>query len=142
MRTNTIVFFTSDNGPHKEGGVDPNFFQSSGPLRGIKRDLYEGGIRVPLIVRWPAKIKPGTVNDQPWAFWDFLPTAAEVAEAKVPGRTRRHFHVAGAAGPSRKPTGTNSSIGNFTSAAFNRPCGWATGKPCALKPARRSSSIT
>jgi arylsulfatase A-like enzyme len=79
---NTIVLFTSDNGPHKEGGVDPKFFQSSGPLRGIKRDLYEGGIRVPLIVRWPSQIKPGTVNDQAWAFWDFLPTAAELAQVK------------------------------------------------------------
>jgi arylsulfatase A-like enzyme len=81
---NTIIFFSSDNGPHKEGGVDPKFFQSSGPLRGIKRDLYEGGIRVPLIVRWPGRIKPGTVNDQPWAFWDFLPTAAQLAGAKIP----------------------------------------------------------
>jgi arylsulfatase A-like enzyme len=80
----TMVFFASDNGPHAEGGVDPKFFQSSGPLRGIKRDLYEGGIRVPLIVRWPGKIKPGTVNDQPWAFWDLLPTAAAVANAKLP----------------------------------------------------------
>ena len=84
IEDNTVVFFSSDNGPHKEGGVDPKFFQSAGPLRGIKRDLYEGGIRVPLIVRWPGKIKPGTVNDQPWAFWDFLPTAAEIAQAKVP----------------------------------------------------------
>jgi arylsulfatase A-like enzyme len=82
----TIIFFSSDNGPHKEGGVDPKFFQSSGPLRGIKRDLYEGGIRVPLIVRWPGRIKPGTTNDQAWAFWDFLPTAAEVASAKVPSK--------------------------------------------------------
>ena len=65
-----------------EGGVDPAFFQSSGPLRGIKRDLYEGGIRVPLIVRWPGKIKPGRISDEPWAFWDFLPTAAELAGAK------------------------------------------------------------
>jgi arylsulfatase A-like enzyme len=80
----TMVFFASDNGPHEEGGVDPKFFRSSGPLRGIKRDLYEGGIRVPLIVRWPGKIKPGTVNDQPWAFWDLLPTAAEIANAKLP----------------------------------------------------------
>lgn len=79
----TIVIFSSDNGPHKEGGVDPKFFQSSGPLRGIKRDLYEGGIRVPLIVRWPARIKPGLVAE-PWAFWDFLPTAAEIAGAKAP----------------------------------------------------------
>ena len=81
---NTIVFFSSDNGPHKEGGVDPKFFQSAGPLRGIKRDLYEGGIRVPLIVRWPGKIKPGTVSDRVSAFWDFLPTAAEIAQAKAP----------------------------------------------------------
>jgi arylsulfatase A-like enzyme len=81
---NTIVFFSSDNGPHKEGGVNPKFFQSGGPLRGIKRDLYEGGIRVPLIVRWPGKIRAGTVNDQPWAFWDFLPTAATLARATVP----------------------------------------------------------
>jgi len=84
---NTIVIFTSDNGPHKEGGVDPNFFRSSGPLRGIKRDLYEGGIRVPLIVSWPSQIKPGTVNQQPFAFWDFLPTVAALAEAKAPGQT-------------------------------------------------------
>jgi arylsulfatase A-like enzyme len=81
---NTIVFFSSDNGPHKEGGVDPAFFQSSGPLRGIKRDVYEGGIRVPLIVRWPGKIKAGQVNDQPCAFWDFLPTAAALADARKP----------------------------------------------------------
>jgi arylsulfatase A-like enzyme len=84
MEDNTIVLFSSDNGPHKEGGVDPKFFQSAGPLRGLKRDLYEGGIRVPLIMRWPGKIKAGTVNDQPWAFWDFLPTAAEVASAQLP----------------------------------------------------------
>jgi arylsulfatase A-like enzyme len=81
---NTVVFFASDNGPHKEGGVDPTFFQSSGPFRGIKRDLYEGGIRVPLIVRWPARIKRGAVSDQVGAFWDFLPTAAEIAQVPVP----------------------------------------------------------
>jgi arylsulfatase A-like enzyme len=81
---NTIVFFTSDNGPHKEGGADPKFFQSAGKLRGIKRDLYEGGIRVPMIVRWPGKIKPGQVSGQIWAFWDFLPTAAEIAGVKPP----------------------------------------------------------
>ena len=80
----TILFFSSDNGPHKEGGVDPQFFASSGPLRGIKRDLYEGGIRVPMIVRSPGRIKAGSTNDQIWAFWDFLPTAAELAGVKPP----------------------------------------------------------
>ncbi len=79
----TIVFFTSDNGPHKEGGADPKFFDSSGPLRGIKRDLYEGGIRVPMIVRWPGHVAAATTNDFPWAFWDVLPTLAELAGAPV-----------------------------------------------------------
>ena len=87
---NTIIFFTSDNGPHKEGGVKPEFFNSSGGLRGIKRDLYEGGIRVPMIVRWPEKIPAGKVSDQVWAFWDFLPTGAEIA-----GETNQLSHVDG-----------------------------------------------
>lgn len=82
--TNTLILFTSDNGPHKEGGVDPEFFHSSGPLRGIKRDLYEGGIRVPLIAVWPGKIPAGRVNDEPFAFWDLFPTLVEVAGAKPP----------------------------------------------------------
>jgi arylsulfatase A-like enzyme len=86
----TIVFFTSDNGPHKEGGHNPDFFDSNGPLRGIKRDLYEGGIRVPFIVRWPGRIPAGTVSDQVVAFWDFLPTAATIAGAEIPpGRDGR-----------------------------------------------------
>ncbi len=80
----TIVFFSSDNGPHKEGGANPAFFHSSGPLRGYKRAMYEGGIRIPMIVRWPGKVKAGVVSDQVWAFWDFLPTAAELAGAKAP----------------------------------------------------------
>jgi arylsulfatase A-like enzyme len=81
---NTVIFFSSDNGPHKEGGADPAFFGSSGPLRGYKRDLYEGGIRVPSIVRWPGKVKPKTESDFPWAFWDFLPTAAEIGGVSPP----------------------------------------------------------
>jgi arylsulfatase A-like enzyme len=80
---NTIVFFSSDNGPHREGGGDPTFFHSSGPLRGIKRSMTEGGIRVPMVVRWPGQVKSGT-SDYVWAFWDFLPTAAELAGAKAP----------------------------------------------------------
>ena len=80
---NTIVFFSSDNGPHKEGGADPKFFNSAGPLRGFKRSMTDGGIRVPMIVRWPGRIKPGE-SDQVWAFWDFLPTAAELGSGKSP----------------------------------------------------------
>jgi arylsulfatase A-like enzyme len=84
LADNTILFFTSDNGPHKEGGNNPEFFNSSGNFRGIKRDLYEGGIRVPLIVKWPGKIKAGTVSNYTWASWDFLPTAAELSGTKAP----------------------------------------------------------
>ena len=76
---NTLVMFSSDNGPHKEGGGDPNFFKSAGPLRGYKRDLYEGGIRVPMLARWPEKIKAGSKTNHISAFWDFLPTCCELA---------------------------------------------------------------
>jgi len=79
----TLVLFSSDNGPHREGGAEPDFNDSNGPLRGIKRDLYEGGIRVPLIARWPGRIKPGRVTDHVSAFWDFLPTACDVAGIKT-----------------------------------------------------------
>ena len=82
----TLVFFTSDNGAHAEGGQKTTFFNSSGPLRGMKRDLYEGGIRVPMVARWPGRIEAGRVSDQVWAMWDFLPTAAEFAGAKPPPR--------------------------------------------------------
>ncbi len=75
---NTILIFTSDNGPHREGGADPDFFNSNGPFRGYKRDLYEGGIRVPFIVRWPGKVEPGTRTDHITAFWDIYPTVADV----------------------------------------------------------------
>lgn len=80
----TIVFFTSDNGPHREGGADPEFFTSSGPLRGIKRAMYEGGIRVPMIVRYPGHIAASRVDDTPWAFWDVLPTLAALVGANSP----------------------------------------------------------
>ncbi|KJD37222.1 hypothetical protein PW52_01960 [Tamlana sedimentorum] len=80
---NTIVVFTSDNGPHKEGGADPEYFNSNGPLKGFKRDLYEGGIRVPMIAKWPGKIKPGSKTDLVSAFWDVFPTFSEVAGMPV-----------------------------------------------------------
>lgn len=80
----TIVFFTSDNGPEPGSGYDLSLFNSSGGLRGAKRDLYEGGIRVPMIVRWPGKVKTGQVSETVWAHWDFLPTAAALAGVKAP----------------------------------------------------------
>jgi arylsulfatase A-like enzyme len=80
----TLVMFTSDNGPHKEGGADPEFFRSSGGLRGIKRDLYEGGIRVPMIAWWPGTVPEGRVSSHVAAHWDLLPTLAELGGAKVP----------------------------------------------------------
>lgn len=86
LRENTLVVFSSDNGPHKEGGHDPDYFRSSGAVRGTKRDLYEGGIRVPAIANWKGRIKPGQVSDHSWAFWDFLPTAAELAGIQPPPR--------------------------------------------------------
>ncbi len=75
----TVVIFSSDNGPHEEGGADPHFFNSSGGLRGVKRDLYEGGLRVPMIVSWPGNIEGGRISDHISAFWDVLPTLAELA---------------------------------------------------------------
>ncbi len=79
---NTIVFFTSDNGGQKSGGVDADFFYANGPLRGYKRDMYEGGLRVPMIVRWPGYIEPETVSDHIWYFADIMPTLAELAGAE------------------------------------------------------------
>ncbi|MHC4248740.1 MAG: arylsulfatase [Planctomycetota bacterium] len=80
----TVVMFTSDNGPHLEGGHDPRFFDSNGPLTGFKRSLTEGGIRVPMIARWPGKVAPRSTSDHPSAFWDFLPTACEIAGVDAP----------------------------------------------------------
>lgn len=84
LEEDTIVLFSSDNGPHEEGGATAEFFDSNGPLQGIKRDLYDGGVRVPMIARWFGKIKPGQVNNQPFALWDFLPTATEIAGVEPP----------------------------------------------------------
>ncbi len=81
---NTVVFFTSDNGPSWVGGADPDFFGSRGPLRGRKAQVYEGGIRVPLIARWPGRIRAGQVSDLPTAFWDFLPTLTDLTGTATP----------------------------------------------------------
>jgi Arylsulfatase A and related enzymes len=79
---NTLVIFTSDNGPHEEGGADPAFFGRDGKLRGLKRQCYEGGIRVPFIAHWPGKIKEGTTNNHILAFYDILPTFCQLNGVK------------------------------------------------------------
>jgi arylsulfatase A-like enzyme len=85
LEDDTIVIFTSDNGPTiKVGGADSAFFHSAGPLRGLKQDTYEGGIRIPCIARWPGHIKADTTSDQVGAFWDFMPTFAEMLGLPAP----------------------------------------------------------
>lgn len=80
---NTIIFFSSDNGPHQEGGANPDFFKSYGPFKGVKRDLYEGGIRLPLIAWAPGKVKSGVKSNQTCAMWDMMPTLAGITGVKL-----------------------------------------------------------
>ena len=93
IEEHTLVIFTSDNGPHREGGADPDYFDSNGIYRGIKRDLYEGGIRIPMAMAWKGKIAPGGKSQVPLAFWDFLPTFAELIGqgAKAKGSDGKSF---------------------------------------------------
>lgn len=81
---NTIIIFASDNGPHKEGGADPDFFNSNGIYRGYKRDVYEGGIRVPMIIAWPGHVQAGTETNFMCSFWDVLPTFEDVINVSKP----------------------------------------------------------
>lgn len=81
---NTIILFASDNGAHKEGGHDPAFWNSTGSLRGLKRDMHEGGIRTPMLVRWPGVVAPGKTTDHQSAFWDIMPTMAELVDQPLP----------------------------------------------------------
>jgi len=81
---NTIIFFSSDNGPTFNGGTDSTFFESAKPFRGLKCSVYEGGIRIPMIVRWPKKIQPGSTTDLPSAFWDVMPTLCDLADIETP----------------------------------------------------------
>jgi arylsulfatase A-like enzyme len=130
---NTIVFFTSDNGPHSSDGNDPEFFKSSGPLQGIKRDLYEGGIRVPMIVRWPGCVPAGEVSDLPWYFADVLPTLADLVGVDTPA------HVDGV---SVKPTllGESQDLTDrflyweFYERGFQQAARWQNWKAIRLTP--------
>lgn len=87
LEQDTIIMFSSDNGPHLEGGADPDYFDSNGPLQGYKRDLYEGGIRVPFIAKWPGKIAAGSVSEHVSAFWDLLPTMCDIVGIESPRQT-------------------------------------------------------
>lgn len=87
LEKNTIFIFTSDNGPHKEAGADPKYFNSNGNLRGFKRDLFEGGIRVPMIAKWKGHIKEGSSTDHISAFWDILPTFSDILNTKIKSET-------------------------------------------------------
>lgn len=79
---NTLVIFSSDNGPHEEGGADPTFFGRDGKLRGLKRQCHEGGIRIPFIARWPGRVPAGEVNDHICAFYDLMPTFCDIVGIK------------------------------------------------------------
>jgi arylsulfatase len=94
LADNTILIFTSDNGPHEEGGADPTFFNRDGKFRGLKRSTHEGGIRIPFIVRWRGHVKPGTVSDFPFAFYDLMPTFCEIAGVKNFQRRYRNHRLA------------------------------------------------
>jgi len=83
---NTLIIFTSDNGTHHEGGHKPEFWNSNGNLKGGKRDIYEGGIRTPMLAYWPAKIKKGSTTNLPSAFWDVMATVAELTEQPIPNQ--------------------------------------------------------
>ena len=84
IEDNTLVMFASDNGAHHEGGHDPQFFNSTGGLRGLKRDMHEGGIKSPMLARWPEKIKAGSTSDHLSGFQDLLPTFAEILVQPIP----------------------------------------------------------
>lgn len=79
LADNTVLIFTSDNGPHEEGGADPDYFNHDGKFRGLKRSTHEGGIRIPFIVRWPGHIQAGITCDFPFAFYDLMPTFCDIA---------------------------------------------------------------
>lgn len=84
---NTLVIFTSDNGPHEEGKNNPRLFNPAGPLRGMKRSLYEGGVRVPFIARWPSQIKAGATSDHIAYFGDVMATVSELTKQPTPPAT-------------------------------------------------------
>ena len=129
------IFFTSDNGHHKEGGNNPEFFNCNGPLRGMKRDLYEGGIRVPTVAWWPDTIPAGIQSDHPAQFADFMATACELAGVKTPNNTQSTSFVPTLLGKSANQKKPEFLTLSFTSATANKLSALANGKlfanPCS-----------
>jgi arylsulfatase A-like enzyme len=125
LDTRTLVVFTSDNGPHREGGNQPDFNDSNGPLRGIKRDLYEGGIRVPMIVRWPTRVAAGVLRSEVCWAADLLPTAAELAGIRPPsgldGRSLARGLLGGRAPRRSAPLYWEFHEGGFKQAVLDGP---------------------
>ena len=142
LAENTLVMFTSDNGPHNEAGHDPVRFNPSGVLRGMKRDLYEGGIRVPMIAWWPGKIQPGRVSDHIGYFGDLLATAGELAGASEIRNADSVSFVPELIGEGEQAE-HEFLYWEFTRANQHRRYGWVRGKACASRcSAGRSSSTT
>ena len=139
LKDNTVVFITSDNGAHFGEEKGFGLFHSNGVLRGQKGELYEGGIRTPMIVRWPGKVKAGAVSGVPWAFWDFMPTAAEIAGAKPPAGIDGVSVVPVLTGSTREPHEFiyweadffDMKTGARRWRACRRRCGWASGRRSA-----------
>jgi arylsulfatase A-like enzyme len=128
---NTLVIFTSDNGPHQEGGHEVDFFDSNGPLRGRKRDLYEGGIRVPMIAWWPGKVPAGAVSDHLSGFQDWMPTFAELAGVEAPKNDGLSLLPTLQGPHGRRSHATTTFTSSSTKAAASKPSSPTAGKPCA-----------
>jgi arylsulfatase A-like enzyme len=134
----TIIFFTSDNGPaFAPDSPNGKLFNSSAGLHGHKRELYEGGIRAPMIVRWPGHVPAGKESDVPWASYDFLPTCAELADVKIPAGVKADglsvlSALLGGAGPKREYLYWELHEPNFRQAL--RAGDWKVIRPAANKP--------
>lgn len=100
---NTLIIFTSDNGAHQEGGADPEFFNSNGPFRGHKRDLFDGGVHVLMMAYWPGKVAAGSESEHISAFWDMVPTFTELAGVPAPGNTDGISMVPSLLGKEKQP---------------------------------------
>ena len=136
----TVVMFTSDNGPHNEGGHNPARFNPGGPLRGMKRDLYEGGIRVPTIVRWPGTTPAGKTSDHIGYFGDLMATAAQLAGVDPPAGLDSISFVPTLTGDPDEQAAHEYLYWEFYERGGRQAVRTAIGKPCGCPclPAKRN----